>query len=116
MNETINWLTALHYEHENSYLEMKGKCHDCCQPVTVLSTMHEGDEINVTGGGAIYKVEGIETPFFKCDVCFEKDSTLRNYQPCEVWSRVVGYLRPVKQYNKGKQEEWKMRKNFVVED
>ncbi|MEN6465737.1 MAG: ribonucleoside triphosphate reductase [Syntrophaceae bacterium] len=33
---------------------------------------------------------------------------------CEVYSRVVGYLRPVKQWNKGKQEEFKIRKVFAV--
>ncbi len=33
-------------------------------------------------------------------------------QPCEVYSRVVGYLRPVRQWNKGKQEEFKDRKEF----
>lgn len=31
---------------------------------------------------------------------------------CEVYSRVVGYLRPVQSWNKGKQEEFKMRKPF----
>jgi anaerobic ribonucleoside-triphosphate reductase len=34
--------------------------------------------------------------------------------PCEVFSRVVGYLRPVKQWNKGKQEEFKLRRVFSV--
>ncbi len=33
---------------------------------------------------------------------------------CEVFSRVVGYLRPVKQWNKGKQEEFRNRKVFRV--
>ena len=33
-------------------------------------------------------------------------------QKAEVYSRVVGYLRPVSQYNKGKQEEFKKRKMF----
>ena len=33
---------------------------------------------------------------------------------CEVYSRVVGYLRPVKQWNNGKQGEFKMRKAFIV--
>ncbi|MGC8971835.1 MAG: ribonucleoside triphosphate reductase [bacterium] len=32
----------------------------------------------------------------------------------EVYSRVVGYLRPVKQWNRGKQEEFKLRKTFSV--
>lgn len=31
---------------------------------------------------------------------------------CEVYSRVVGYLRPVKQWNKGKQEEFGLRQEF----
>ncbi len=33
---------------------------------------------------------------------------------CEVYSRVVGYLRPVNQWNKGKQEEFKNRKVFKL--
>ena len=33
---------------------------------------------------------------------------------CEVYSRVVGYLRPVNQWNKGKQEEFRMRETFKV--
>lgn len=35
-------------------------------------------------------------------------------QPCEVYSRIVGYLRPVQQWNKGKQEEFKERTVFKV--
>ena len=31
---------------------------------------------------------------------------------CEVYSRVVGYLRPVQGWNKGKKEEYAMRKKF----
>ena len=33
---------------------------------------------------------------------------------CEVYSRVVGYLRPVQQWNKGKQAEFSMRTPFEV--
>jgi ribonucleoside-triphosphate reductase len=33
-------------------------------------------------------------------------------QPCEVYSRVVGYLRPVQQWNKGKVSEYARRKVF----
>ena len=35
-------------------------------------------------------------------------------QETEVWSRVVGYLRPVQNYNKGKKEEYFDRKKFKV--
>jgi anaerobic ribonucleoside-triphosphate reductase len=31
---------------------------------------------------------------------------------CEVYSRVVGYLRPISQWNDGKQSEYKIRKTF----
>ena len=31
---------------------------------------------------------------------------------CEVYSRIVGYFRPVQRWNKGKAEEYKMRKTF----
>lgn len=34
--------------------------------------------------------------------------------PCEVYSRVVGYYRPVQSWNIGKQEEYKDRKPFKV--
>jgi ribonucleoside-triphosphate reductase len=33
---------------------------------------------------------------------------------CEVWSRVVGYYRPVDQWNKGKQSEFKERLEYRV--
>lgn len=36
--------------------------------------------------------------------------------PCEIYSRVVGYFRPVSQWNKGKQEEFKQRKPFIVKN
>ncbi len=34
--------------------------------------------------------------------------------PCEVYSRIVGYLRPVQNWNAGKKEEFKERKTFTV--
>ncbi len=35
---------------------------------------------------------------------------------CEVYSRVVGYIRPVTQWNKGKKREFKDRKEFVINE
>jgi ribonucleoside-triphosphate reductase len=34
-------------------------------------------------------------------------------QETEIYSRVVGYFRPVKQWNKGKREEFRQRKEFT---
>lgn len=44
---------------------------------------------------------------FYCPQCTVK-------QPCEVYSRIVGYLRPVSQWNAGKQKEFKERKEFKI--
>jgi ribonucleoside-triphosphate reductase len=49
----------------------------------------------------------LEGEHFYCPKCLIK-------QPCEVYSRVVGYLRPIKQWNEGKQEEFKERKTFKL--
>ena len=35
-------------------------------------------------------------------------------EKCEVYSRVTGYFRPVANRNKGKKEEFGMRKNMNV--
>lgn len=34
-------------------------------------------------------------------------------QKCEVWTRVMGYLRPVSEYNIGKKSEFANRTTFV---
>ncbi len=44
---------------------------------------------------------------FNCPECGEE---------AEVWSRVVGYLRPVQNYHKGKKEEYKERKKYVIKE
>ena len=35
-------------------------------------------------------------------------------QKCQVYSRVVGYLSPVSQWNKGKKEEMRDRKEYAI--
>jgi ribonucleoside-triphosphate reductase len=35
-------------------------------------------------------------------------------QPCEVYSRIVGYLRPLSQWNRGKQEEYREREEYKI--
>ena len=37
-------------------------------------------------------------------------------QPCEVWTRVMGYHRPVDSFNTGKRGEHEERRSFVVRD
>jgi ribonucleoside-triphosphate reductase len=44
----------------------------------------------------------------------EQEACPSCHQETEVYSRVVGYLRPVKQWNEGKRAEYSMRKTFKV--
>ena len=100
---------------EKGNMVYRGNCHECSKQVEVTATLREDGTIAIDGTGSVYKIKrGIEDRyFFKCDGCFKADKILRNYQDCEVYSRAVGYLRPVNQYNLGKKEEFKMRKMFV---
>jgi len=50
----------------------------------------------------------IDGEHFKCPKCVID-------QPCEVYSRVVGYLRPVQQWNNGKKQEFEERKEYIAE-
>lgn len=44
----------------------------------------------------------------------EEAVCLRCGEVCEIYSRVVGYLRPVSQWNNGKTEEFKKRKYYAI--
>ena len=39
----------------------------------------------------------------------------RERQPCEIWTRVMGYCRPVSEFNKGKKSEFYSRVYFTEE-
>ena len=74
-------------------------CHDCKKKI-------------IKGVELIYKDRGEQLKVFKCQACFKKNPSLNNFRKCEVYSRVVGYLRPVNQWHKGKQQEFRERRTF----
>lgn len=80
--------------------QQKITCHDCGK---VLKNEEE-----FMG----YEFEGKE--YAKCKSCHQKDPLLRNVRKAEVYSRVVGYIRPVQQWNDGKKTEFGDRKEFLV--
>lgn len=43
------------------------------------------------------------------DLCFEKKIRIRVI-PTEIYSRIVGYYRPLQNWNKGKAEEYTQRR------
>ena len=85
---------------EEKTIEGEVVCHDC------KSALEDGA-----------KCVTYDTPsgnFYKCEACYKQDSKLKDFQKTEVYSRIVGYIRPVQQWNVGKAEEYADRKEFVV--
>jgi hypothetical protein len=100
----------------NDSADLRFDCHDCGKPVRVTA---EKD-----GTGVIFRPQdgargcspeistGENVYFVKCAECYEKDPVIRNYNPTEVYTRVVGYYRPVSAFNEGKKAEYADRKVF----
>jgi len=112
----IEELQDLFDREQTKEIAFEGKCHDCKKETLVLIAAEEVG-FKVTGG-AVYKVydsdsyKGKDRFVVKCEDCFEKEKTLTNYQECEVYSRIVGYLRPTNQWNPGKLAEFRDRKLY----
>lgn len=83
-------------------------CWDCKKELKL-----KNNEIK-NGKMLIYDNDGEKIEIFKCDQCFARDRTLKYYQPCEVYSRIVGYLRPIQQWNKAKFHEFFERKEYKL--
>lgn len=66
--------------------------------------------ITITPTFSICPVHGyLQGEHFECPTCKERGAT----QECEVWTRVMGYFRPVKSFNKGKKSEYAERTMFT---
>ena len=75
------------------------QCHDCKK--------------EMVKGAEYMPYEAAGKAYAKCRACHEAEPMLKNFQENEVYSRVVGYIRPVKQWNKGKQAEFGDRKEYA---
>ena len=87
-------------KNNEKHMQEEKECHDC------KKTLEHGDLYMP------YQANGEE--IVKCKSCHEKDPTCRNFQPTEVYTRVVGYIRPVQQWNKGKRQEYDDRKEYSI--
>ena len=87
----------------------KVHCHDCHKSLQV-----KGQKI-IGGRLCVYQHQDQKISIYKCQRCFKKNPALTNFQNCEVYSRIVGYLRPIKQWNEGKQQEFNRRKTYHLE-
>jgi len=86
----------------------KNVCHDCGKQMEI-----ENEEVK-NGVFLVYDNNGEKINVLKCNECYAKNPALTNFQECEVYSRVVGYIRPVQQWHKGKRQEYGERKEFVT--
>ncbi len=82
------------------------QCFDCATKIEI-----EGDDLK---NGSILLYEDNKEKFFviKCDDCYSKNPGISGYKECEVYSRIVGYLRPVQNWNDGKKREYEERATF----
>lgn len=89
-----------------SVTNVKNKCFDCNKEIEFKG------KIIKNGFLLVYKDGEEEIKTYKCKSCFKKNPSLTNFQKCEVYSRIVGYLRPVSQWNIGKKQEYVERQEF----
>lgn len=87
---------------------ISNNCHDCGVEIKVAGDILEN------GVYLAYQHNGEKINAFKCNDCYEKNQGLTNFQKCEVYSRVVGYIRPVTQWNNGKKQEYQERCEYVI--
>ena len=97
----------------NQFATITYECMDCREEHVATVTRISETEMEINN--IIIGVRKSKTDFqdryvFKCDSCFEKDKNFGN--ECDVYSRVVGFYRPVSYWNKGKQAEYDQRKVY----
>ena len=91
-----------------SVKSVENNCHDCGAELAI-----ENEEIK-NGVCLVYEHNGEKINILKCNDCYAKNPSLANFQECEVYSRVVGYIRPVQQWHKGKKQEYNERKEYAA--
>lgn len=96
---------------EKYYGVKKLYCWDCSKVIEVNDdgSLIDAEALRVAEGS-----EGTPSIVIKCKTCYKESNKVIIPQACEVYSRVVGYMRPINQWNEGKQEEFKDRKEFKI--
>lgn len=95
---------------ENQFAKITAECIDCGEEFKIYLERISEKDIEIKNG-VIGKRQG--EFMCKCSSCFEKNDNFGS--KTEVYSRVVGYLRPISNWNKAKRDEFEMRKPFTIE-
>lgn len=94
---------------DNQFAKINAVCIDC-QDEFILELERKSAIAIEIKNGAIAKRYG--EYLCKCQNCFAINNKFGG--ETEVYSRVVGYLRPVGNWNKSKKQEFNLRKSYVV--
>jgi hypothetical protein len=113
-NRTKEFINQLFTESQLPCIELIGPCQECKTEVRVIIFKSELDSPE-GNGGMIVGPNDDDLPQFKCSECLAKDGNKISPTVCEVFSRVCGYLRPIKGWNKGKKAEKLMRVNYKMD-
>lgn len=107
----LDFVVKLLEEHGD--FSLTGNCIDCNKDTTVSVSRTDDGQIQIEGGAAFKPPDMWNCPteyLLKCPECFEKSAKF--YPKTEVYSRIVGYMRPTSQWNEGKKSEFAIRKTF----
>lgn len=94
---------------DNQFATLHVTCEDCCKPFDINLERTSSNQIDITNG-VIGNRAG--QYLFKCPTCYALDKSFGT--PCDIYSRVVGFYRPVNGWNNAKQEEFKLRKEYKM--
>lgn len=107
---TMEYLAELFKDAGTGCIELHGKCQKCKAPVDLV--IFKSDMEVEGNGGMIVGAELNPIPEFKCTPCLKADNHRISPTRCETFSRVCGYLRPIKNWNPGKKAEWNDRVTY----
>lgn len=101
---------------KNGPAEFTGQCCNCEADVLIRAEI-SGMNLLVEGGAMFRPPSHWNCPdeyLFKCQKCFEQMPKF--YPKTEIYSRCVGYYRPVSNWNDGKKAEFGIRKTYEIGD
>ena len=96
---------------KDSKKDEKFFCHDCKEEIKIKDKEIQNGKLVEYHDKVVNK----KIRVFKCNDCYKKYPALRNFRECEVYSRIVGYIRPIKQWHPGKTQEFEERKVFKID-
>lgn len=94
---------------DNQFAKVDAVCIDCRDDFVLELERKSETDLEIKNG-AIAKKYG--TYLCKCQTCFDLNNNFGG--ETEVYSRVVGYLRPIGNWNKSKKQEFDLRKPYIV--